>query len=396
MDTAPRSRWSIRLATVRGVDIELHVSIVVTLAIIMVSLAEVSLPEVAEGYPRAAYWLAAGLAGLAFLAAIALHELSHAVVAQREGVQVTVIQLWMLGGAAGLSDEPRSPGAEARIAVAGPLLSLLFGAACGAAAGLAAWAGLPDLVVGTLAWLAFLNVLVAVFNLLPVFPLDGGRLLSALLWARTASRAGAIEQAARAGGLVGLFLIGLGVVQILAGAIVSGLWWILLGSFIRALGRAEANQVALQSRLAAVRVGDVMTEHPEVVPADATVDDLVDRLLRSRHVAFPVVGSTGAIVGLVSLDDVRGQQPARPGRVADISRPLENVVVVAPGDPALDAVSRLRAGECDRALVVDGGELVGIVAPSDVTRVLAVLELTRDRPTGKSTSPAPRMDAGAA
>jgi Zn-dependent protease/CBS domain-containing protein len=389
MDTAPPSRWSIRLTTVRGVDIELHVSIIITLVVIVVTMAEVSLPELVGGYPRPAYWVAAGLAGIAFLTAVLLHELAHAVVAQREGIEVTVIQLWMLGGAAGLGDEPSAPRTEARVAVAGPLLSLLFGGVCGLVAGLVAWAGLSDLVAGTLAWLALLNVLVAVFNLLPVFPLDGGRLLAALLWARSGSRATAIERAARAGGLVGLFLIGLGIIQIAAGAFVAGVWWILLGSFIRALGRAEAEQVAQRSRLAAVRVADVMSPRPEVVRLDSTVDELVDRLLRSRHLAFPVVSATGEVVGLVSIDDVRASGAARTRQVGEIARPLKDVVVVAPGDPAWEALTRLGSGECDRALVVDDACLVGIVAPSDVTRVLSVLDLASRLP-GSSASEALR------
>ncbi|MGH4030413.1 site-2 protease family protein [Actinomycetota bacterium Odt1-20B] len=373
---------TLSLGRIAGVRVGLHWSVLAIVVLVAVMLAEGRFPDIHPGYPALLYWALGFLASVLFLISLLAHELAHAVVAHRHDVQVDGITLWMLGGVARLRTEPSTPGAELRIAAAGPLTSALVGGLCtGVALGLGAGpaSGLP---AETFAWLAALNLTLAVFNALPAAPLDGGRLLHALLWHRTGDRLRATRAAAAAGRALGWFMLITGLGAVLWGNL-SGLWPAFVGWFLIAASSAEAQQVELRSALNGIPVRQVMTRDLVTVPATVPLTAFLAQGLfgHYRHSAFPVLTPDGTVVGLVTVRLVNRTpvQARSTSTVADVMRPLAEVVTAAPDDPVLNLVPRLNAGKDHRALVLDDGLLVGIVTSSDISRALTWLT-TATRP----------------
>jgi Zn-dependent protease len=367
---------SIRLGRIFGIPVGVNWSVLVIAALIAWTLAASALPEIVPGQSGVAYWVTAVAGALVFFASLLTHELAHALVGRRNGVQIGGITLWLLGGVSKLEGEPSSAGAEFRIAIVGPLtsfgLAVVFFALAAVASGLA----LPELVVGSLAWLSLINFILAVFNLLPAYPLDGGRVLRALVWQRNADRLAATRVAARVSHVLAWVLIGLGLLEAFSGLVVAGLWLVLIGWFLDNAGRAEATMAAEQGALGSVRADQLMSTPPVTVPASLTVDALVhDYILGHRHSAFPVVDDAGAPTGLVTLEDVRHLTPERRAlaTVDDIAVPLAKVPVVLGDDLGVTVLERIRATGSRRALVLDGqGRLVGIISNADLVRALDV------------------------
>lgn len=370
---------SFRLGRIGGVPIGVHWSVVIIMALIAWGLGGSALPTAYPGQPGWVYALA-GIAGAAvFLLGLLAHEASHAIVARRNQVPVTGITLWLLGGVAQLGGEAEDPGAELRIAGVGPLVSFLLGGAFAGLAALADAAGAAGLVVGVLSWLAGINLLLAVFNILPGAPLDGGRLLRAALWKWRGDKAWAAITAARTGRALGVALVALGLIDFVLAADTSGLWLALVGWFILGAAGAEERAAQLGVALTGVRVGDVMTADPDTAPSWISVAEFVDRyLFAHRHSTFPLVDN-GVPVGLVTLSRVRGVPEEARGTTSlrRIASPMDDVPVAAPEDPLAELVPRMNRHTDGRALVLRDGVLVGIVSPADVTRALERAALRR-------------------
>ncbi|MET7402280.1 site-2 protease family protein [Dactylosporangium sp. NPDC005572] len=362
---------SFRLGRVAGVEVGVNWSVLIVFVLLAWLLAAGRLPAGYPGRPGWAYAVAGLSAAAVFLLGLLAHEVSHAVLARRNGLQVEGITLWVFGGVARLRGEPSTPGADARIAGVGPLVSLLIGVGFAAVAAVLAAAG-AGLAVGTVRWLAWINVLLAAFNLFPAAPLDGGRLLRAGLWKWRGDRAWATAAAARAGQGFGAVLIAVGFVQLASGAAFGGLWLLLIGWFIVAAAGAERRQAELGKALAGIRVADVMTPDPVTAPADLTVADFVDHELReARHSAIPLVDESGP-AGLVTLARLRRVPPQQRAstRLRDAACPMSEVPVARPDEAIVDLVPRLSGSTDGRALVVSEGRLVGVVSPRDVRRVV--------------------------
>lgn len=360
------------LGRIAGVRVGVHWSVLLIFGIIAFGLSQGRLPETYPGRAWAVYWAAGLCTAVVFFASLLAHELAHAVVARRNGVEVDDIVLWLLGGAARLKAEASSPGAELRIAGVGPLVSLLLGGLFALGAWLLDLASASGIVVEMVAWLAGINVLLAIFNSVPAAPLDGGRLLRAFLWWRTGDRLRATAGATAAGRFFGWLLVALGVITFLTSRAFGGLWLALIGWFLIAAATTEGQQAQLRGVLAGVPVRDAMTSGPLTVPADTTVAGfLTDPRFRYRHSAFPVTAA-GVPVGLVTLDSAR-QVPrteAHAVAVRQVMVPLTQVTVVGPDSPLADLLPRMQPGAEHRVLVVDDGRLVGIVSLSDVSRTV--------------------------
>jgi len=368
-----------RIGRIAGFELRIHWSTLVIFGLLVWSLSAVQLPEDAPGASDTAYLLAGLMAGLAFYGGLLAHEVSHALVARREGIEVDSLTLWLLGGVAALRGEPRTPGADLRIAGVGPAVSLAIAAVAAATAALLDVAGAPTLVVATVGWLAGINGVLALFNLVPAAPLDGGRLLRAGLWAWRRDRTWAAVTAARAGEAFGYLLVGLGLVGFLYPG-VGGLWYLVLGWFVINAARSEQTQAELQDALGDVRLSAVMTPDPVTAPADATVAEILDRyVLRTRHSAFPLHDAAGGPAGLVTLGRLRtvpAEQRATT-RAADVACPMSEVVTAGPDDRLVDLLPRLNASGDARALVLQDGRIVGLVTAADVARAV---DLARLRP----------------
>jgi Zn-dependent protease/predicted transcriptional regulator len=370
---------SLTIGRIRGVVVGVHWSVLFVLALVTISLAAGVFPDEVGGYSTAIYWIAALVTGVLFLLSILAHEVSHAVVALRHGVAVDRITLWLLGGVAQLEGGAKTPGDDFLIAFVGPATSIAIGLIAGALAlGLDA-ASASALLVEMLKWLAGINLVLAVFNLVPAAPLDGGRVLRAALWAQSKDRLRATVIASKAGRLFGIALIAGGVLLFLGGA--NGLWFALLGWFIINAASAEERHAVLERRLGSLRVRDVMSADPVTVPADTDLEEFVDSyVFRNHHSTFPVVDANGDPRGLITLRRVK-QVPRerwRETRVSEVACPFDEVPKSEPDELLVDAFDRMR-DDCaeGRGLVMRDGHLVGILAPADINRALELADAAR-------------------
>jgi Zn-dependent protease/CBS domain-containing protein len=320
------------------------------------------------GLDDGTYLAMAAVATVLFFASILLHELGHAIQAGRDGIPIEGITLWVFGGIASLGGQPPSAGAEFRMAIAGPAVSLALGVACLAAAlGLP----LPDAVDGVLFWLGQINVYLLVFNLIPALPLDGGRVLQAFLWARRRDHASATRTAGALGRAFGQVMIGGGLLLLIFAGDFSGAWFIFLGWFVLAAAEAEIEGASARLALGGLSAADAMVRNPVTVDGDATVEDFMDEVfLATRHTAFPVV-DRGRIAGIVSfrqaLNLPRSDWPAIP--VREIMLPADEASIDA-DTPLFDALPRLARAPLQRLLVRRHGQLAGLLSLTDVARLI--------------------------
>ncbi len=306
-------------------------------------------------------WLIGIIAAIGLFVSVTLHELGHSWVALRYGLEIESITLWILGGIAALSELPREWNREFWIAIAGPIASVLVGVGFWAAAVLTP-ASFP-VVQFVLGWLAIINLTLVVFNLLPAFPMDGGRILRALL-ARDRPYASATRIAGRIGVI---FAILFGVVGVLSFNVIL----VLLAVFVYGAATTESRTVLIDELLEGITVGDIMTREFETVSADATVAELAERMLRDRQTLFPVTDEMGEITGVVSLGDLKGVKQDARSRTS-VAEVMRDVPRVDTGDDAFDVLSRLNEARTSIALVVEGGRTIGVLSDSDYSHALTI------------------------
>jgi Zn-dependent protease/CBS domain-containing protein len=351
---------TLRLGRIGGVRVGVNWTVLVVFALITYGLAGEQLPHTYKGLHPLMYVLGGLLTATAFLVSLLAHELAHAVVAQRNGLTVTGITLWLLGGVARYEGEPPTPAAELRIAGSGPLVSLLLAAAFGIVSAGMLITGADGLVSGCVTWLALINALLAVFNVIPAAPLDGGRLVHALLWRMSGDRLKATLQTTQVGRAFGW-------VTMLTGFYLSmwtadGLWLTLVGWFLITAAGLEAAQARLRARLDGIPIRRIMTPDPFTVPSAMPVAEFRREMLpRHRHAAYPVVDE-GVVRGVVTAERIRQEPPDTP-----VGALVEDAERTTPETPLTELLPRLTR---ERLLVFDGDRLVGIVTPHDLTREL--------------------------
>jgi Zn-dependent protease/CBS domain-containing protein len=372
-------RAGLPLGTVGGIKIRMNWSVAIIFVLIALGLAVWQFPAVNPHQSPLTYVLAGILTTVAFFASLLAHELAHSLVARKYGLTVKSITLWLFGGVSDLRGDVPSPAAEAWIAGVGPLTSLLLG---GIFIGLAelvgashpARASIAGVVYFALAYLGIINVTLAVFNVLPAAPLDGGRVLRAVIWWRTGDRVKATVWADRAGQVLGSVLIVGGLYAFFLTGDWSWVWTSLIGWFLTGAATSEAQQAVLTGRLRGVRASQVMTPHPVTVPGSMTVSQFLDDdLFRARFDSFPVTADGGNTVdGLVTLSRIRRVPADQRDRttLAQIACPLSDVATARPDEPVSDILPHLTECADERALVFSNGHLDGIITPSDITRML--------------------------
>ena len=368
----------LRLARVAGVEVCVHWSVGIVLALLSLLLAQEQLPASHHGSATALYWVVGAGTSLLFLASLVGHELAHAAAARHAGLRVERMTLWLLGGLTELGSEAPSARDEALIAGAGPATSLGLGMAFGA---LSFGVGTGTLAGAGLAWLGVMNVVLAVFNLLPAAPLDGGRLLSAVVWWRTGDRARATRVAATAGTAAGWVLIFLGFFAWLSGD-VGGLWVALVGWFISSSARGE--QAARDAAgLSGLLVRDVMELAPVVAPSWWTLGRLVAALGEApvRQSAVPIVDVDGRAAGGVTLNDL--ERAVRRGdyqRRIDELRPGARLPLVPASAPLTDALAALRPPPHLAVVVNELHHPVGLLEERTIVRSVQARRITTPEP----------------
>jgi Zn-dependent protease/predicted transcriptional regulator len=361
-----------------GIPLGVHWSALVTVAVLAYTVAVGVLPQLAPGSGTTAYWTAGVSDALLLMASLVAHELAHAVVAMRLRVRVVGMTLWLLGGRTELDGETSSSRSELLVTIAGPLASIAIGTVFAVATELGGMAGWPPLVLACLGWLALVNIVLALFNLLPAAPLDGGRVLHALLWRRSGDRSRATRTTSMIGRLTGSLVLGFGFVQLFAGDLLTGIWLAMIGWFLMSSATAEASSSLVRAQLAGVTARAVMEPPAVTAPSWFTVEAFMDTVAdHTRQRVYAVVDFTGHPVGVLSLGMLAGRPSdrLRTLRVADVCRKLADVPVAAPDDEIVTVLAGVRRHPgIGMTLVLDGGALVGVISDDDIARTI---ELTR-------------------
>lgn len=367
-----RSGWYI--GRIFGIPLKIHPSWLIIFALVSFSLAVGFFPTQFPDLPAWSYWIKAIIAALMLFASILLHELGHSLLARRMGVEIADITLFVFGGVSHMRGEPKAAKAELLVALIGPAISLglwlLFGALTYA---LAAVQGGVTPGVALLGYLSVINLLLAVFNMLPAFPLDGGRVLRAVLWMVRKDLPSATRTAISVGRVLSYLIIAGGFLQLLAGSF-GGLWLILIGWLILQAGAAISAQVSLREALGPLRVGDVMVRDVVTVDADLTVEQLVrDYFTRHLYGGYPVRGGD-RVLGLVTLRDLEKAPPEQRGqiRVADIIEPLRPDLIISPDVPVAEALDLMMQREASRLLVMDQDRLIGLITLNGILHLAQV------------------------
>ncbi len=365
---------SIRIGRIAGIPIGIQPLWLAIVVLIAWSLGASYYPDQVEGISAFAAYALGLLSALLLFASILLHELGHSLVARRNGVEIEEIDLWLLGGVARMAGQPATAGAELRFAIAGPLVTLAIAALFGVVASL-----LPDsspaALRAVIEYQALVNTAILIFNLIPAFPLDGGRVTRALIWGRIGDISRATGIAASIGRGFGAAMIGLGVLGAIVGA-VGGIWLALVGIFVIAAARAEQNGLRVRVAFSGREAGRLMSFPAITIPSAASVTEAIrDYFVAERHAAFPVTEG-GRAVGLVNRGAI-GRVPA--GRrdttsVGEIAIRDPSIVVDEHTDTA-ELLERPAFQEAGGAVVLTSGNRVGILSMTDVERVLRALEL---------------------
>jgi Zn-dependent protease/predicted transcriptional regulator len=349
----------IPLFKLAGFQVGLDWSWFIIAVLITWTLASGVFPYYYPDLTPAAYWSMGVIAALGLFGSIVLHELGHAAVARRYGLPIRRITLFIFGGVAEMEAEPERPAAEFWVAIAGPIVSFLVGLVC--------W-------LRVLAYLASINVILAVFNLVPAFPLDGGRILRAALWHWKGSLRWATRVSSTIGGGFGILLIVLGVYRVLVGDFVGGMWWFLIGLFVRFAAQASYQQVVMREALRGVPVRRIMSANPITVPSGITIAQLIDDYIyRHHHDMYPVVDN-GRLVGCVSMNDVKRLPRERwsSTAVSEIMQPCTEATAISPDMDAMEVLSLMTRSQNSRFLVTEGDRVVGVVTLRDVLKFLNV------------------------
>lgn len=369
-----------RIGSIFGIEIRIDVSWFIIFFLILWSFTFAVFPATFPGLSMGAY-IGMGIGStLLFFASLLAHELSHSLVARAKGIPVEGITLFIFGGIARTKMEAETPGDEFLIAGVGPFASIIIGIVLWGIGWLGARAGWSVAITGPAQYIAILNVVLALFNLLPGFPLDGGRVFRAAVWKATGDVTRATRYAATSGKVLGLLLIAFGVFQALTVNVLGGLWLVFIGWFLRNAAQASYQQHLMQGALDHVKASDAMTRGPETVPPDLTLDHLMDDyFMRRRYIAFPVTEADRP-VGLVTLHQLkeipREEWPRR--TVGEIMTPANDGLTVRPEESMTDVLEKMEESGARRVLVARDGHLEGIITASDVASwVRRVREMQR-------------------
>ena len=365
--------YRMRLFSLFGFDVYVDASWLLLAVLITWSLAGI-FPDIVSGLSLTTYWSMAVVATVGLLFSIVFHEMSHAVVARHFDMPIRGITLFIFGGVAEMHSEPTSAGGEFLMALAGPIASAALGFLFFLLFGIVAGLQGPPAVAGVLWYLSYLNWMLAIFNLLPAFPLDGGRMLRAALWGWRKDLAWATGIASGAGNVFGILLIVLGVIDVVRGDFVGGVWLSLIGLFLRGAASATYQQTLARQILGGQPVSRFMNRRPIIVPPDLSVREFVeDYVYRHHHKVFPVVGD-GRLLGCITTAQVGaidGEQWDQ-HTVAEIMEPCSKDNTVAPETDTLEAMTKMQRNGRSPLLVVSRGQLLGILSLRDLLELLTL------------------------
>ena len=366
---------SINLFRLLGFQVRVDPSWIIIALLITWSLSVGFFPFQIEGLPARTYWIMGIVGAVGLFVSIVLHELSHSVVARKYGLQMKGITLFIFGGVAEMPDDPPSPKAEFMMAVAGPVSSLLIALVFYGIYAAGAGFGVPDPVNAVVIYLAIINGLLAVFNTIPAFPLDGGRMLRSVLWGIKGNIRWATRISSSIGSGFGAFLIVLGILSVIAGNVVGGVWWVLIGIFVYSAASMSYQQLVTRRALEGEVVRRFMNPEPVTVSPDMTLREVVDDYVyRYHHKMYPVVSGDHGVSGCITTGRIkevpREEWHLKP--VGEIAVPCDRENTVRPDTDAIQALSLMNQTGNSRLMVMEGDELVGIISLKDLMAFLSL------------------------
>ncbi|PTX53823.1 Zn-dependent protease [Litoreibacter ponti] len=363
---------SVKLFSINGFDIKIDPSWLIIAALVTWSLSQQYFPDALPGHSASAYLAMAVAAMLGLFGSLLLHELAHSVVARSLGVPIKSITLFLFGGVAELEDEPSSGMTELWIAIAGPLMSFVLAFGFWALADAASLLGIAPSTVSVLSYLAVINLVLAVFNMVPAFPLDGGRVLRAYLWHRSGDVLAATRTAARSGTVVGYCLMALGVASLFQGAVVSGLWQVMIGGFVLMAARAAYAAQLAKSVFEGQTVAALMTRDPITVGPEMTLSNFVNQIMLRHRISFVPVIEGKVLLGHIDQSVLSGidRENWANTRVGDVYVGLQDTAIVSPETPVPDLLARIGDTGDRKFMVVTDHSLKGVITLSDLTHCL--------------------------
>jgi Zn-dependent protease len=359
-----------------GFQVRIDLSWIVIALLVAWSLSTGFFPFRYQGLSTQAYWIMGVIGALGLFFSIVVHEFCHSLMARRFNMHMKGITLFIFGGMAEMSDEPESAKAEFMVAVVGPLSSLAVAAIfyviyiSGRGADI-----LPRAVSGVIQYLAFINVVLAAFNCLPAFPLDGGRVLRSILWGAKGNLRWATRVSSSIGSGFGIFLIVMGIFNLFTGNFIGGMWWALIGMFLHSAAKMSYQQLLTRRALQGESVSRFMRKDPVTVPPDLTLDKLIeDYIYRHHYKMFPVVTDAGKLAGCVTTREVKEvpKEEWKSRKVADIAVSCSSENTIPPETDAVKALSLMHRTGSSRLMVVDGDRLAGIVSLKDMLKFLSL------------------------
>lgn len=375
-DVETRQSKAINLIKIAGIQISFDYSWLIVFALVLFAMSGGYFPRYYPGHAFPTYWLAGAIATFFFFASVVIHELAHSLVAIRSGIQISEITLFIFGGVSKITEEPQDPVTELKVAIVGPLSSFALAALFWLIKGF--FAGLDlSLTQGIFSYLAWINLALGIFNLVPGFPLDGGRVFRALYWWKTGSLTRATRLAADLGKGFAVALMVLGGVQIFLGDLFGGLWFIFIGMFLRGMSQRGYEEVIVRKSLEGMPVREIMTREVVSVQPDMTISQLVhDYFLRYTYGGFPVMAD-GRVLGVVSIAGVREvpRQEQDFRKVAEVMEPVSEQVVIAGEVSLAEALRRMTQADQDRLLVMEGDHMVGLITKTSLLRFVQVKRL---------------------
>ncbi len=367
---------SMKVFSLFGFEVKIDASWFFLFFLIVWSLSAGLFPGQYRGLGTATYLVMGLMSALGLFLSIVIHELSHSLVARKSGLPMRGITLFIFGGVAEMGEESKKPGAELMMAVAGPVTSLVLAAVFYGVQrlGIALWQW-PAAVIGVLGYLALINIILAGFNLVPAFPLDGGRILRAVLWWIKKDQLWATRIAAGVGSLFALLLMAIGLLNVFTGRFVNGLWLLLIGFFLQSAAQHSYQQLKQHNELARKKVGDFMSHSSLVtVTPQLTLAEVVEQIIYKYHYKLYPVMDHQTLVGCLSLEAVKKTTPAQWGTrtVADTMDACSDQNTVTPEDDAETLLGRMRTTGRSRFIVVQNHTPLGIITLKDMIKVISL------------------------
>jgi len=364
----------IKIFSLLGFEVRVDLSWIVLAVLVTWSLARGVFPDYFENLSERTYWFMGAAGALGLFLSIIFHELSHSLIARRFGIPMKGITLFIFGGVAEMTEEAPDAKAEFWMAIVGPASSILLGAMIFAIWRYGESAGWPVPAVGVLFYLAWINVALAVFNLIPAFPLDGGRLLRAVLWGFRKNLQWATRITSRLGSGFGILLIALGLYSIIQGQFIGGIWWFLIGMFVRSAAQKSYQQLLTRKALEGEMVSRFMVTNPITVPPTTSLQQLVDHYIYRHHFKMYPIVEDGRLTGCVTLRQLKEVPHDQWNRVTvrEVARPCSPAMNIPPDTDALQALSIMNRTGSSRLMVVVGDRLVGIIALKDLLQFLSL------------------------